>query len=282
MCRDILNTCIRNTEEAEKATQVAKPESAGGRGQNKGMWVMLEESELAKTLREGDKKKVEAQAPDASSFTLKGEDGTDCDSAFVEQDTTLNVISLAKTCKKELEDMLASIPSASSSPTATPMTDEDLTARAKETVKSLTGLIESTDNDATMQQLLALHDDITYLLARIHQPRSGLQTVEGLGIQLESQTNGVKATDAYTIADKDDEDDEDKPIMSRADKGKQRAEPEPEEPQLVLTPTVEQHPEFDDPDVEHDVEQSILEEAEGIVSPTDRYLSHVNDLAVVE
>lgn len=54
MCRDILNTCIRNTEEAEKVSQA----SSSGRGLGRGVWGMIEESELAKTFKKDDEKKV--------------------------------------------------------------------------------------------------------------------------------------------------------------------------------------------------------------------------------
>lgn len=50
MCRNILDTCVRNTEEAEKFTL--------GRGGGKGVWGMIEDSELAKTFRQGDDLKV--------------------------------------------------------------------------------------------------------------------------------------------------------------------------------------------------------------------------------
>jgi protein phosphatase 1 regulatory subunit 37 len=59
MCRDILNTCVRNTEEAERSTQSAKngvPDTASGRGLGKGVWGMIEESELAKTMKIGTDK----------------------------------------------------------------------------------------------------------------------------------------------------------------------------------------------------------------------------------
>ena len=52
MCRDILNTCVRNTEDAEKA-------ATGGNcgdttsGKKTAVWGMIEESELAKTIRGG-------------------------------------------------------------------------------------------------------------------------------------------------------------------------------------------------------------------------------------
>ena len=71
MCRDILESCVRNTEEAEKATQAG----ASGRGEAKGVWGMIEQSELAKSIREDDKKKVEEQI-DTHSL-LSSRDPTD-------------------------------------------------------------------------------------------------------------------------------------------------------------------------------------------------------------
>ena len=54
MCREILNSCVRNTEEAERASKAHAGEAAGatssGRGR-KGIWGMIEESELAKSIR---------------------------------------------------------------------------------------------------------------------------------------------------------------------------------------------------------------------------------------
>lgn len=40
MCRDILNSCVRNTEAAQ-----------AGSGLGKGVWGMIEDSELAKTIK---------------------------------------------------------------------------------------------------------------------------------------------------------------------------------------------------------------------------------------
>lgn len=53
MCREILNTCIRNTEEAENAGG----NSRGG-GIGKGVWGMIEESSLARSIRLNDGKQV--------------------------------------------------------------------------------------------------------------------------------------------------------------------------------------------------------------------------------
>jgi hypothetical protein len=71
MCRDILNSCVRNTEEAERTSQTksghgnagrGSETSAGGggsgRGLGKGVWNMIEESELAKSIRLDEENKV--------------------------------------------------------------------------------------------------------------------------------------------------------------------------------------------------------------------------------
>lgn len=52
-----MNSCVRNTEEAERASKEGSSISSG-RGQGKGVWGMIEESELAKSIRLGEEKKV--------------------------------------------------------------------------------------------------------------------------------------------------------------------------------------------------------------------------------
>ncbi|KAH9050180.1 hypothetical protein EDB84DRAFT_1449558 [Lactarius hengduanensis] len=63
MCRDILNTCVRNTEEAERNAHMSFANGSGGRGQGKGVWGMIEESKLAKTFRKDEDKKVVSCSP---------------------------------------------------------------------------------------------------------------------------------------------------------------------------------------------------------------------------
>ncbi len=75
MCREILNTCVRNTEEAERNSRLATstPSSATSeiapigatasqilhrKGQKKGVWGLIEESELARSIRKDEEKKV--------------------------------------------------------------------------------------------------------------------------------------------------------------------------------------------------------------------------------
>ena len=57
ICREILNTCVRNTEEAGRATKGGAEEQGGaasGKGLGKGVWGLIEESELARSIRMGD------------------------------------------------------------------------------------------------------------------------------------------------------------------------------------------------------------------------------------
>ena len=73
MCREILNSCVRNTEEAERITKGAEGSStASGRGLGKGVWGMIEESELAKSIRKDEEKKVrvfDSVNPSTPSFS---------------------------------------------------------------------------------------------------------------------------------------------------------------------------------------------------------------------
>ena len=55
MCREILNTCTRNTEEAEKAPQAAAAQ-ASGKGSGKGIWVLIKDSELARSIQQDEAK----------------------------------------------------------------------------------------------------------------------------------------------------------------------------------------------------------------------------------
>ncbi|KAL0071126.1 hypothetical protein AAF712_001684 [Marasmius tenuissimus] len=51
LCREILNTCIRNTEEAERASQQEQALHQNGGKSKAALWGMIEESELAKSVR---------------------------------------------------------------------------------------------------------------------------------------------------------------------------------------------------------------------------------------
>jgi len=88
MCREILDTCVRNTEEAERNSKtlsvipvLSSENSSGdsrapvsnnvpavmaashthvGGGKKRGVWGLIEESELAKSIQKDEAKKVSA------------------------------------------------------------------------------------------------------------------------------------------------------------------------------------------------------------------------------
>lgn len=72
ICRDILNTCIRNTEEAEQNVQASSSSGSGsGRGLGKGVWGMIEESGLAKSFKKnGEEQKVSENVSSHLSFPI--------------------------------------------------------------------------------------------------------------------------------------------------------------------------------------------------------------------
>lgn len=263
MCREILNTCVRNTEEAERASHAPDSPVSNGRGQGRGLWVMIEESELAKTFRQDEQKKVEAPGPGVPPSLRSQEDPTDMPSS-VEQKDIDNALQSARSVKTQLEDDLsesASTPPTSGLPHET-VPDPDMVNSAREVLKSLVRAIETTEDPSQLEELLALNDEITSLLARATSQRPKLS---GLGIRLEnghpvSAENGSPLGDLHVTED-------DEPVTPRLDKGKRRAEPEPEPLEPVLSPT---RVSADSDDEEIEVGESLLGQVESIVSPTDR------------
>ena len=264
MCREILNTCVRNTEEAEKASHTPDA-GANGRGQGRGLWVMIEESELAKTFRQDEQKKVEAPGPGVPSSLPPQEAPTDLTS--VEQKDTDGALQSARSIKAQLEGYIAN--STSDSGTALDAgPDHAMVNAAKDILKTLIRVIEFTDDPSHLEELLALNDEITGLLARATPQRPKLS---GLGIRIEnghsvSGENGVSLGEGLH----EHAPEEEEPVTPRIDKGKGRAEPEPEPLEPVLSPTKLA---MDSDDEEIEVPESLLGQVESIVSPTDRYYS---------
>lgn len=58
LSREILNCCVRNTEEAEKNSRILGSDEPSGRGIGKGVWSMIEGSELAKSIHTTEGSKV--------------------------------------------------------------------------------------------------------------------------------------------------------------------------------------------------------------------------------
>ncbi|TCD69570.1 hypothetical protein EIP91_006992 [Steccherinum ochraceum] len=263
MCRDILNTCVRNTEEAEKSSS----QDASGRGQGKGVWGMIEESELAKTFRQ-DEKKVEVVEPPPVIIT--GERITIPSSPSPPHtEDNADIVAQAKACKIQLEDLLSRSPSSSSAPMSpTSALDPGLTKRTRTILVSLAHVIETTSDPDQLAELLTLNDDITSMLTHTSGP-----PMVGLGIRIEPQSKEPPASNGNGSAVPPAElsDAEEEPVTPRLDKGKGRAEPEPEHPEPVLSPTI-MSPAFmiSESDDEEGGNRLILDEHLGSVSPTDR------------
>ncbi|GJE92479.1 RNI-like protein [Phanerochaete sordida] len=258
MCREILNTCVRNTEEADKASQ-ANSDTASmlSTGKSRALWLMIEESELAKTFRQDEQKKVEAPDPGVPSSLASSQAPTDSLPSPLEQKDTDSILQNARVAKAQLEECLADAKGEAADPV---MLDF-----ARTVLRELGKLVQHTDDAMNLGELLHLNDEITALVARCTPRRP---TLGGLGIRLES---GRPVAENGVALGADLHPEEDEPTTPRIDKGKGRAEPEPEPVEPVLSPTamgVES-------DEEVEVDESLLGHVESIVSPTDRSRSWV-------
>ena len=264
MCRDILESCVRNTEEADRASQGG----VSGRGEAKGVWGMIEQSELAKSIREDDKKKVD-ELNDTSS--LSSREPTDIHSPSTEQ-TDSDLMLQARARKTELEDLLSRTPSSSSS--SVPISpiegpDVELLQSTREMMRSIVSMIERTSDPSRLDSLLSLNDELMTLLGRLEPKPVGLK-LQGLGIQ---PTNGDAAGNGHAPHTPESSStqglevpsDDDEPVTPRLDKGKGRAEPEPEPVESVLSPTFL----ITESDEEEAGTPPMTTELEDLVSPTD-------------
>ncbi|KIY47737.1 RNI-like protein, partial [Fistulina hepatica ATCC 64428] len=221
MCREILNTCIRNTEEAEKNAQSAVSET-GRIPPSKALWGMIEDSELAKGIRLDEEKKLET-----------------------------DVVVRATMCVKHLNEATASlsnhkspVPESPISPTNVTSAEsiDDLTSRAKDLIAELGTVIEQTADPSRMEELLTVNDSLTAALSQT--PGKLSLSLSGLGFTVDHglQPNGNAHEDS----------DDENPPTPRVDKGKGRAEPEPEEQEKILSPTfmISEDEDDDDDDME--------------------------------
>ncbi|KAJ7177065.1 hypothetical protein C8R46DRAFT_1246346, partial [Mycena filopes] len=266
MCRDILNACVRNTEEAERVAGERERGKAGGRGHGKGVWGMIEESELAKSVRLDEEKKNDA-----------------------------DVVVRARACAALLEAMLAPPPVApaatDSAPTPSPA---DTLKQAKALTRELSTVIQATEDPSRMEELLDVNDVLTELIVRVPPPGRPTLTLQGLGLKwtpgatvaspaLENGDAGAGSAagaNGHAAGDGVGGAEDEQPTTPRVDKGKARAVPAPEEPEKVLSPTLL----MDDDDDER-MRFSPVEGEEGEddgetvtgASPTDRSRSWVEE-----
>ncbi|KAH7099969.1 RNI-like protein [Auriculariales sp. MPI-PUGE-AT-0066] len=135
LCRDILSICVRNTEKAEEGSRaVGAGAPTSGRGLGKGVWGMIEESQLARSIRR-----------------TAGETLTQTD---------LDIIQAARDCRADLESVV----------TAGTKADAELVARTRAALPPLIGLIQALGGAPAeaerLLELIELNDALTNLLTR--------------------------------------------------------------------------------------------------------------------
>ncbi|PPQ96897.1 hypothetical protein CVT26_005882 [Gymnopilus dilepis] len=246
MCREILNTCVRNTEEAERASKAAAEggPASSGRGLGKGVWNMIEESELAKSIKLKEGKKNES-----------------------------DIVGRALACITQLSGILT--PNTTQSPQMSKTGKSgasslsEMVSKAKSVASELATMIQETEDPSRLEELLGINDQLLSLLKKV--PGSGKPplTLQGLGLSLNKvrsesgdgmldglphingRANGHASVDSSADTSSTsslDEDDATTPTTPKIDKGKQKADPEPEQPEIVLSPKTFRINESDDED----------------------------------
>ena len=263
MCRDILNTCIRNTEEAERNAPPASANGTSGRGQGKGVWGMIEESRLAKTFRKDEEKKVESRSLD--SFLISG--GTQNEDEVILQ---------AQLCRDQLQDLSARSAHSERSASET-QADLELIEQAKASLPALVEVIRTCSDAARLDELLGLNDTLISLIAHT-SPRPRLH-IQGLGIDVNglgnppTHSHGTDDGSSHVSnrvvtprGDTEEPTDGDSVSTPRLDKGKGKAPPEPEIVEPVLSPRGFAVADSDEEEAENEAEQEGEDDSR---SPTD-------------
>ncbi|CAA7270344.1 unnamed protein product [Cyclocybe aegerita] len=221
MCREILSSCVRNTEEAERASKAAE-----GAVRGKSLWGMIEDSELAKSIRLDEEKKIET-----------------------------DVVIRARSYLTQLNEIIDANP-----PSKPSKSTNDVVAKVKAVVSELAIVIQETEDPTRLEELLGINDQLLSLLKKVPVSTRPSLTLHGLGLSLDNSSqssddgdgrldgfpginkrpNGgahlaVNGSDSSSTEGMEDEDDLLTPTTPRVDKGKGRAEPEPE-PDVVLSP----------------------------------------------
>ncbi|EIN04586.1 hypothetical protein PUNSTDRAFT_47270 [Punctularia strigosozonata HHB-11173 SS5] len=217
VCREILDSCVRNTEEAERKTQEADGRVEGDacsqssmKGTGKGVWAMVETSQLARSIAKDDAKKASAA----------------------------DVPSQARAVKEEWEQLSARTRPQPGNPDATLATlHPDLAKKTNALLHMLAALIAKTDDPNKLEELLNLNDSLTDLMRRV--PSAARKTGLGLALPLNGGpylSNGG----GDTIDDSEESEfEQPDPTTPKIDKGKGKAIEAPPEPEKVLTPTAE-------------------------------------------
>jgi protein phosphatase 1 regulatory subunit 37 len=156
----------------------------------------------------------------------------------------------------------------------------DIAANTRSIIGELATAIQETEDPVRLEELLEINDQLLGLLKKL--PAAGkaskpILSLSGLGLSLNGGTpgkNGIvngSSVLPQDAAEDDEEEEADTPTTPRVDKGKRRADPEPEEIEKVLSPAflISETSEDEDEDPGYGTPP---EEGEipGMPSPTDR------------
>ena len=183
----------------------------------------------------------------------------------------------------------------SSTPNVTPSNSlNEVVKKAKAVVAELAVVIQETDDASRLEELLGINDQLLALLKKVPAGTKPSLRLHGLGLSIDrsqsseddgdNKLNGLPhlngranghsghhiETSSETSSVDAFEDDEDQltPTTPKIDKGKRKAEPEPEQSDMVLSPKT-----FMINDAENESEMMRFREGEGdVASPTDRYV----------
>jgi protein phosphatase 1 regulatory subunit 37 len=264
VCRDILDSCVRNTEEAERRAQGCGGGSAGSpgegetegeadassqsslKGTGKGVWAMVETSQLARSIARDDAKKVRRPR------VLFDEPAADGGCVGAAQASAGDVPGQVRAATEEWEQLLAQTPAPASAGEAATIADlhPELARKSRALLQTVAAAVARTEDAGALAELLALNDALTDAMARA--PGTGARKARGrggLGLSIPLDgfvhgTGGARAgegveSEARVEAEVEAETEEPEASTPRIDKGKAKAVEAPPEPEKVLTPTVE-------------------------------------------
>jgi protein phosphatase 1 regulatory subunit 37 len=176
-------------------------------------------------------------------------------------------------------------------PAVNPAAFNELVSKSKAVASELAIVIQETEDPSRLEELLGINDQLLSLLKTVPGGTRPQLKLKGLGLTLDDDSrnssvdgdgmldglphiNGRAAamnghfggdSSASSSADSFEEDKTLTPTTPRIDKGKQRAEPEPEQEEMVLSPKTFQINESESED-----EDGVRYRGEEVASPTDR------------
>jgi hypothetical protein len=114
--------------------------------------------------------------------------------------------------------------------------DQDLVQQAKAIIDQITEKVQTTTDIALLEELLGLCDKLNNAIAQLPSTPPSRPLRHGLGLDIPSAV--ISSADGDALHERPaDLSEDDTPLTPKVDKGKGRAEPEPEEPEKVLSPT---------------------------------------------